>query len=78
MNEEYKDSMQNDLEGIQVMMKDIARRALKIENLIDEEVHRGQWGTTETYRVDEEMRQINIAMDVCKKCLDKVKLAQNY
>ena len=78
MNEEYKDSMQNDLEGIQVMMKDIARRALKIENLIDEEVHKGQWGTIETYKVDEEMRQINIAMDVCKKCLDKVKMAQNY
>lgn len=77
MNEENKDSMQYDLEGIQIMMKDIARRALKVENLIDEEVHKGQWGSAETYKVEEEMRQINIARDVCKKCLDKVKMAQD-
>lgn len=65
--------MQKSLEDLEVMLKSIARRALKAENIIDEEVSRGQWGNDKTELVEQELWRITQELDVAKKLLNDVK-----
>lgn len=68
--------MQKSLEDLQVMLKSIARRALKAENIIDEEVSKGQWGNDKTEHVENELWRITQDLDVAKKLLNEVKLKE--
>ena len=65
--------MQKSLEDLEVMLKSIARRALKAENIIDEEVSRSQWGNDKTELVEQELWRITQELDVAKKLLNNVK-----
>lgn len=65
--------MQKNLEDLEVMLKSIARRALKAENIIDEEVSRSQWGNDKTELVEQELWRITQELDVAKKLLNNVK-----
>lgn len=65
--------MQKNLEDLEVMLKSIARRALKAENIIDEEVSRSQWGNDKTELVEQELWRITQELDAAKKLLNNVK-----
>ena len=69
-------TMQKILEDLEVMLKSIARRALKAENIIDEEVSRSQWGNDKTELVEQELWRITQELDVANKLLNDVKLKE--
>lgn len=69
--------MEKTLKNLQYILKRVALRALKTEDLIDDQVQRGQWGNEKTAEVELALRQLDNALNAAHNLIQEVKEEEN-